>query len=158
MAHAGVRGSPHPLPTHGQNVSGGDPLENLLDHHLDRRKGYVSTKPAFLDDPDLQLPDDASDSFLVLTQGSPGRSNDTGSSRPSSTGSEPPEAPPEQSRGQDAVNRDAEDLYDRQMNPKGYQDLHPESCTTAEQAALSNAADNCQGQPTFCNQSTYWTI
>ena len=78
--------------THGQNVTGGAPLENFLDHHLDRRKGYyVSTKPAFLGDPDLQLPDDASDSFL----GSPGRSNYTGSSLPSSTGSEPPEAFPE---------------------------------------------------------------
>ena len=59
--------------THGEDVSGGAPLENFLDHDLDRQKGYVSTKPAFLDDPDLQLPDDASDSYVD----SLGRSNDT---------------------------------------------------------------------------------
>ena len=59
--------------THGQDVSGGTSLENFLDHHLDRRKGYVSTKSVFLDDPDLQLPDDASDSYVD----SLGRSNDT---------------------------------------------------------------------------------
>ena len=108
--------------THGQDVSGGAPLENLifLDHNLDRRKGYVSTKQAFLDDPDLQLPDDTSNSFL----GSPGRSNDTGSSRPSS---EPPDASLEQSRAQAAGNRDAVDLYDQQMNPKRYQDLQPDA-------------------------------
>jgi len=41
--------------SHGQGVAGGAPLENFLDHHLDRRKGYVSTKTGFLDDPDLQL-------------------------------------------------------------------------------------------------------
>ena len=56
--------------------------------------------------------------------GSLGRSNDTGISRPSSTESEPPEASSERSRGQDAGNRNAEDLYE-QMKPKKYQDLHP---------------------------------
>ena len=129
MAYAGnntyhcLRGSLHLVSTHGQDMSGGATFENFLDHHLDRRKGCVSTKPAFLDDPDLQLPDDASDAYL----GSLGRSNDTGSGMPSSTGSEPPEASPEQSRGQDAGNRSAEDLYERQMYPKKYQDLHPDT-------------------------------
>ena len=49
--------------THGQDVSSVATLdhENFLDHHyiLDRRKGYASAKPTFLDDPDLQLPGDA---------------------------------------------------------------------------------------------------
>ena len=86
---------PGAVSTHGNDVSGGAPLDNFLDNHLDRRKGYVSTKPSFLEDPDLQLPDDASDAYV----GSLGRSNDTGSSMPSSTGSEPPEVSPEQSCG-----------------------------------------------------------
>ena len=59
--------------THGEDVSGGAPLENFLDNHLDRRKGYVSTKPAFLEDPDLQLPENDSDAYV----GSLGRSNET---------------------------------------------------------------------------------
>ena len=59
--------------THRTNVSSGAPLENFLDHHLGRQKGYTWTKPSFLDDPDLQLPDDASDAYI----GSPGRSNNT---------------------------------------------------------------------------------
>ena len=77
---------------------------NMQDHY---EEGYVSTKPAFLKDPDSQLPDNASDSYV----GSLGRSNDTGSSMPSSAGSKPPEASPEQSRGREAGNRDAEKLY-----------------------------------------------
>ena len=32
------------------------PLENFLDHHLDQQKGHVLMQPAFLNDPDLQLP------------------------------------------------------------------------------------------------------
>ena len=48
--------------THGNYASGGAPLENFLNNHLGRWKGHISTKPSFLDDPDLQLPDDASDS------------------------------------------------------------------------------------------------
>ena len=84
---------------------------NMQDHY---EEGYVSTKIAFLEDPDLQLPSNASDSYV----GSLGRSNDTGSSMPSSAGSEPPEASPEQSRGREAGNRDAEGLYERQITPK----------------------------------------
>ena len=58
---------------HGYDVSGGVPLENFLDHYLDRKKGYVSPKPAFLDDPNLELPQNASDAY----PGSPGHSNET---------------------------------------------------------------------------------
>ena len=106
--------------THGNDVSGGAPLENLLDSHLGRRKVYISTKPSFLDDPDLRLLDDTSDAYV----GSPGRSNYTGSSIPSSTGSEPlpDEASPEQHRGREEGDRDAQALksykYERQKNPK----------------------------------------
>ena len=85
--------------TRREGMSGGAPLENFLDHHLDRQKGCVLTKPAFLDGSDLQLPkqpNDASDSYVGLL----GRSNDTaGSSMPSSTGSETPDASLEQSCG-----------------------------------------------------------
>jgi len=111
--------------THGTDVSGGAPLENFLDHHLGRRKGYTSTKPSFLDDPDLQLPDDASGAYV----GSPGRSHDTRSSMPSSTGSPPPEseASPEQDRGVRQGDRDAAELYELQKFPKRYQDLHPDA-------------------------------
>ena len=63
------------VPTHGNAVSGGAPLENFLDNNLGRRKGYISTKSSFLDDQNLQLPDDTSDAYV----GSPGRSNNTGS-------------------------------------------------------------------------------
>ena len=45
--------------THKNDVSGGAPLENLLNNHLDQQKEYVLVKPSFLEDPDLQLPDDA---------------------------------------------------------------------------------------------------
>ena len=46
---------------------------------------------------------------------------------PSSAGSEPPEASLEQSRGREAGDRDAEELYERQMNPQKYQDVHPDA-------------------------------
>ena len=62
--------------TNGNDMSGGAPLENFLDNHLGRRKGFISTKLSFLDDPDLQLPNDASDAYV----GSPDRSNGTGPS------------------------------------------------------------------------------
>ena len=103
---------------HGTCVSGGAPLENFLNHHLAQQKGYTSTKPSFLDDPNLQLPDDASDAYV----GSPGRSNDMRSSMPSSTGSPPPEsgASPEQDRGVRQGNRDAAELYELQKFPKRY--------------------------------------
>ena len=78
---------------------------NMQEHY---EEGYVSTKPAFLKDPGLQLPSNASDSYV----GSLGRSNDTGSSMPSSAGSEPPGASPEQFRGREAGNRDAKELYE----------------------------------------------
>ena len=123
MAHAGVRGISGVVFTHSEDVGGGAPLENFLDHHLDRWKGYVLMKPAFLDDPGLQLPNDASDSYV----GSPDHSSDTGSRMPSSTESEPPEASPEQSRGREAGDRNAEELYERQTNPKKDQDLHPDA-------------------------------
>ena len=86
-------------------------------------KGYTSTKPSFLDDPDLQLPDDASDAYV----GSPGRSQNTRSGMPSSTGSPPPasEASPVQDRGLQQGDRGAEELYERQNFPQKYQDLHP---------------------------------
>ena len=48
-------------------VSGGAPwpLENFLDHYFNRKKGYVSAKSAFLDDPNLELalPQNASDAY-----------------------------------------------------------------------------------------------
>ena len=37
--------------THGEDVSGGAPLENFLDNHFNRRKRYLSTKSACLEDP-----------------------------------------------------------------------------------------------------------
>ena len=143
--------------THGQDVIGGAPLGNFLDHRLDRMKGYVSTKPAFLEDPDLQLPDDASDFFLGLL----GRSNDIGFSRPSSTGSEPPDASGEQSCGQDAGDNTPEtpkiytnpNTNDRwtQRNIKTYILMHN---SWPGQTAVSNAADNCQGLLSVISQLT----
>ena len=82
------------------------PKINMQEHY---EEGCVSTKPAFLEGPDLQLPSNASDSYV----GSLGRSNNTGSSMPSSAGSEPHEASPEQFRGRE----DARELYERQMTP-----------------------------------------
>ena len=72
-------------------------------------------------------PDDASDAYVGSS--SPGRSSDTRSSMPSSTGSESPdsEASPEQHRGQEQGDRDAQELYERQKFPKRYQDLHPDA-------------------------------
>ena len=142
--------------THGTDISGGAPLENFLDHHLGRRKGYASTEPSFLDNPDLQLPDDASDAFL----GSSGRGHDTRSSVPSSTGSPPPEseASPEQDRGREQGDRDAEELYGRQTFPKRCQDLQPDAQLLDRQLFQTLHTDNCQGQVTFHNQSTDWTI
>ena len=87
------------------------PKINMQVHYEER---YVSMKSAFLQDPDLQLPSNASDSYV----GALGHNNDTGSSMPSSAGSEPPEASPEQFRGRKAGNREAKELYERQMTPK----------------------------------------
>ena len=56
--------------------------------------------------------------MIPIHVGSLGRSNATGSSMPSSAGSEPPEASPERFRGREAGNRDAEELYERQITPK----------------------------------------
>ena len=63
-------------------MSGGAPLENFLDNHLDRWEGYVSTKPAIVEDPDLQLPGNASDAYV----GSLGCINDTGENKLASPG------------------------------------------------------------------------
>ena len=52
---------------------------------------------------------------------------------PSSTGSEPPdsEASPEQHRGREQGDRDAQELYERRKFPKRCQDLHPDAPTIA---------------------------
>ena len=92
-------------------------------------EGYVSTKPAFLEDPGLKLPSKAIDSYV----GSLGRSNDTRSSMPSSAGSEPPEASPEPFRGREAGNRDAEELCKRQMTPK----ITDAECSLENSASLA---------------------
>ena len=99
---------PGVVSTHGADVSGGAPLGSFLGHHLARRKGYTSTKPSLLDDPNSQLPGGASGAYV----GSPGRSNGTRSSIPSSTGSPPPgsEASPEQDCGVRQGDTDAAEL------------------------------------------------
>ena len=65
--------------THSYDVAGGAPLENFLDHCLDRKKGYTATKPDFLNDDLLTLLKDPSDAY----PGSPARSNQSESSIPS---------------------------------------------------------------------------
>ena len=105
------------------SVIGGVPLENFLDHYFDRKKGYISTRPSFLDDPDLKLPQNPSDAY----PGSPGRSNETTSSMSSVDGSDPPKASPLRAHETAAMNREDQELHDLQMNPKRYQDLHPDA-------------------------------
>ena len=46
---------------------------------------------------------------------------------PSMDGLEPPEASPQQAHGMAAINREDQELHDLQMNPKKYQDLHPDA-------------------------------
>ena len=51
LADAGVRGRIY----HRYDVTRDTPLENFLDHFLDRKKGYVLTRPSFLDDAKIEV-------------------------------------------------------------------------------------------------------
>ena len=59
--------------THRYDVTGGAPLEDFLDHYLDREKGYTATKPDFLKlrQPSHAARERASNSY----PGAPDRSN-----------------------------------------------------------------------------------